>query len=94
MATQVYTYSSNLICVNGKYIVKEQPRDPWIDACKRRVLRAIKFGNNEPKYIDEYITSGALSNTRYSFYLVKALKELVDENKIYYNELLEGYYLA
>ena len=70
-----------------------RPRNERIDACKSRILRAIKHGNHEPKYIVELVTSGSLRNLAYEFVISEAINELKREGKIKYNELLEGYYL-
>ena len=71
-----------------------RPRNERIDTCKSRILRAIKHGNHETKYIVEYVTSGSLRNLAYEFVIGEAINELKREGKIKYNELLEGYYLS
>ena len=71
-----------------------RPRNERIDACKSRILRAIKHGNHEPKYIVEFVTAGSLRNLAYEFVIGEAINELNREGKIKYNELLEGYYIA
>lgn len=71
-----------------------RPRNEKVDTCKSRILRAIKKGNHELKYIVECVTAGALGNLAYEFVMADAIKELKSEGKIKYNELLEGYYLA
>ena len=71
-----------------------RPRNERIDSCKSRILRAIKHGNHEPKYIVEYVTAGSIRNLAYEFVIGEAINELKREGKIKYNELLEGYYLS
>ena len=71
-----------------------RPRNERIDSCKSRILRAIKHGNHETKYIVEFITSGSLRNLAYEFVFGEAINELKREGKIKYNELLECYYLS
>lgn len=58
-----------------------RPRNERIDTCKSRILRAIKHGNHETKYIVEFVFG-------------EAINELKREGKIKYNELLKGYYLS
>lgn len=70
-----------------------RPCNEIIDTCKSRILRAIKHGNHEPKYIVEFVTAGSLRNLAYEFVFGEAINELKREGKIKYNELLEGYYL-
>ena len=71
-----------------------RPRNERIDTCKSRILRAIKHGNHEPKYIVEFVTAGSLRNLAYEFVIGESINELKREAKIKYNELLEGYYLS
>ena len=71
-----------------------RPRNERIDACKSRILRAIKHGNHETKYIVEYVTDGSLRNLSYEFVIGESINELNRECKIEYNELLECYYLS
>ena len=71
-----------------------RPRNERIDTCKSRILRAIKNGNHETKYIAEFVTAGSLHNLAYEFVIGEAINELKSEGKIKYNELLEGYYMA
>ena len=71
-----------------------RPRNERIDNCKSRILRAIKHGNHETKYIVEFVTAGSLRNLAYEFAFGEAINELKREGKIKYNELLEGYYIA
>ena len=71
-----------------------RPRNERIDTCKSRILRAIKHGNHEPKYIIEFVTAGSLRNLAYEFVFGESINELKREGKIKYNELLEGYYLS
>lgn len=71
-----------------------ETRNENIEPCKARILKAIKNGNNEPKYIVERVTGGSLDNLKYGFVMGQAFRELVIEGKIKYNENLEGYYLA
>ena len=72
------------------------PRNEYMDTCKSRILRAIRKGNNEFKYILESVTSGlSIENVfRYSAVFSDALKELQREGVIKYNSTIEGYYLA
>lgn len=60
-----------------------------VEALKKRILRAIKNGNHEPKYILE-----ACDELRVWVNFGEALSQLRKEGVIKYNELLEGYYLA
>ena len=71
-----------------------RPRNERIDTCKSRILRAIKHGNHEPKYIVEFVTAGSLRNLAYEFVFGEAINELKREGKIKYNESLEGYYIS
>ena len=71
-----------------------RPRNERIDTCKSRILRAIKHGNHEPKYIVEFVTTGSLRNIAYEYVVGETINELKREGKIKYNELLEGYYLS
>jgi ubiquinone/menaquinone biosynthesis C-methylase UbiE len=53
-----------------------------------RIIRAIKNGNNELKYIEE------ATKAEYStFQFMEAIRQLEKEGVIKYNDLLEGYYL-
>ena len=72
------------------------PRNENIDPCKSRILRAIRKGNNEFKYILESVTSGSIHNLfKYGgTVFADSLKELQREGVIKYNSVLEGYYLA
>ena len=72
------------------------PRNEYIDICKSRILRAIRKGNNEFKYILESVTSGlSIENVfRYSAVFSDALQELKREGAIKYDRVLEGYYIA
>ena len=71
-------------------------RNEYIDTCKSRILKAIRKGNNEFKYILEYVTSGSINNLfRYGgTVFAEAIQELRREGVIKYNDNLEGYYLA
>ena len=71
-------------------------RNEYIDPCKSRILKAILKGNNEFKYILEYVTSGSINNLfRYGgTVFAEAIQELRREGVIKYNDNLEGYYLA
>lgn len=69
-------------------------RNEKVTPCKSRIVRAIKKGNHELKYIVEFVTAGSLGNLAYELVMGEAIKELRSEGKIKYNELLEGYYLA
>ena len=60
-----------------------------IEVLKVRILRAIKNGNHETKYILE-----ACNEIRAWANFGEALDQLKREGVIKYNELLEGYYLA
>ena len=71
-----------------------RPRNERIDTCKSRILRAIKHGNHETKYIVEFVTAGSLRNLAYEFVFGEAINELKREGKIEYNKLLKGYYLS
>ena len=71
-----------------------RPRNERIDACKSRILRAIKHGNHKTKYIVEFVTAGSLRNLAYEFVIGESINELKRECKIKYNELLECYYIA
>jgi hypothetical protein len=54
-----------------------------------RIIRAIKNGNNERKYIEE------ACKAEYSLMQFnEAMRQLEKEGVIKYNELLEGYYLT
>ena len=53
-----------------------------------RIIRAIKNGNHESKYIEE-ACKAEYSSTQFH----EALRQLEKEGAIKYNELLEGYYL-
>ena len=53
-----------------------------------RIIRAIKNGNHESKYIEE-ACKAEYSCTQFH----EALRQLEKEGVIKYNELLEGYYL-
>lgn len=44
-----------------------RPRNERIGTCKSRILRAIKHGNHETKYIVEFVTAGSLRNLAYEF---------------------------
>lgn len=64
-----------------------------LDACKSRILKAIRKGNHEAKYIEEFVTKTYdLRYLRYQYWMADAIVELVEEGKIVYNENLEGYY--
>ena len=54
-----------------------------------RIIRAIKNGNNERKYIEE-ACKAEYSSTQFH----EALRQLEKEGVIKYNENLEGYYLT
>ena len=60
-----------------------------IEILKTRILRAIKNGNHEAKYILE-----ACNEVRAWANFGEALSQLKNEGSIKYNVLLEGYYLA
>ncbi len=60
-----------------------------VEVLKTRILRAIKNGNHEAKYILE-----ACNDIRAWANFGEALGQLKREGAIKYNELLEGYYLA
>lgn len=60
-----------------------------VETIKTRILRAIKNGNHETKYILE-----ACNEIRAWANFGEALSQLKREGTIKYNELLEGYYLA
>ena len=60
-----------------------------VETIKARILRAIKNGNHEAKYILE-----ACNEYRAWANFGEALSQLKSEGTIKYNELLEGYYLA
>lgn len=60
-----------------------------VETLKARILRAIKNGNHETKYILE-----ACNEIRAWANFGEALGQLKREGAIKYNELLEGYYLA
>ena len=53
-----------------------------------RIIRAIKNGNHESKYIEE-ACKAEYSSTQFH----EALRQLEKEGVIKYNDLLEGYYL-
>lgn len=60
-----------------------------VEEVKARIIRAIKNGNHEVKYIVE-----ACNELRSWSNFGEALNQLREEGLIKYNELLEGYYLA
>ena len=80
----------------GMNAVFTSSRNEYIDPCKSRILKAIRKGNNEFKYILEYVTSGSINNLfRYGgTVFAEAIQELRREGVIKYNDNLEGYYLA
>jgi hypothetical protein len=59
-----------------------------VEQLRPKILRAIKNGNNELKYIEE------ATKAEYStFQFMEAIRQLEKEGVIKYNDLLEGYYL-
>lgn len=59
-----------------------------VEQLRPRIIRAIKNGNNERKYIEE------ACKAEYSWMQFnEAMRQLEKEGVIKYNELLEGYYL-
>ena len=60
-----------------------------VEQLRPRIIRAIKNGNNECKYIEE-ACKAEYSSTQFQ----EALRQLEKEGVIKYNENLEGYYLT
>ena len=60
-----------------------------VEQLRPRIIRAIKNGNNERKYIEE-ACKAEYSSTQFH----EALRQLEKEGIIKYNENLEGYYLT
>lgn len=60
-----------------------------VEILKSRILRAIKNGNHEAKYILE-----ACDEVRAWANFAEALSQLKNEGLIEYNVLLEGFYLV
>ena len=59
-----------------------------VEQLRPRIIRAIKNGNNERKYIEE------ACKAEYSWMQFnEAMRQLEKEGVIKYNDLLEGYYL-
>jgi hypothetical protein len=59
-----------------------------VEQLRPKILRAIKNGNNELKYIEE------ATKAEYStFQFMEAIRQLEKEGVIKYIENLEGYYL-
>ena len=59
-----------------------------VEQLRPRIIRAIKNGNNERKYIEE------ACKAEYSWMQFnEAMRQLEKEGVIKYNEVLEGYYL-
>ena len=90
MNTKEFLLESSFACLSRF----SRQRNERIDTCKSRILRAIKRGNHDQKFIVEFVTSGSLRNLAYEFVIGEAINELKREGKIKYNELLEGYYLS
>lgn len=65
-----------------------------LEACKNRIIRAIKKGNHDEKYIHEHITKGHIANLKYTWYMADAIRALKREGEITYNDNLEGWYLT
>ena len=60
-----------------------------VEQLRPRIIRAIKNGNNERKYIEE------ACKAEYSWMQFnEAMRQLEKEGVIKYNDLLEGYYLT
>ena len=59
-----------------------------VEQLRPRIIRAIEHGNPEPKYIEE------ACHAEFSWpHFGEAIRQLVSEGVISYNDNLEGYYL-
>lgn len=59
---------------------------------KARIIKAIKHGNDEERYIREACNEHDVMYHWYDYH--KAIQQLVDEGKIMYNKTIEGYVLC
>lgn len=59
---------------------------------KIRIIKAIKHGNDEERYIREACNERDVMYHRFDYH--KAIQQLVDEGKIMYNKTIEGYVLC
>lgn len=63
-----------------------------VSTFKYRIIKAIRHGNDEEKYIIEACNEDYVLNHWYDFH--EAMRQLLDEGKIMYNKTIEGYVLC
>lgn len=66
-----------------------EPRNKMVDVLKDRIIRAVKNGNHETRYIFEVCRCDFQDLS-----FADAMQELKSEGVIVYKDYLEGYYLA